>query len=265
MQMVTVNDLRMAVDDRGGRQPLILIHGYPLDGAIWSPQVEALSNERRVIAPDLMGCGRSQPAARTSVDDHADDLAALMDALVLRRAVIGGVSMGGYVALAMWRRHPGRISGLVLANTRAGADTEAARAGRYQTATSVAEQGTAAVVEGLLPKLLSGAAGSDVVAEVKQIMARQSPAAVIDALKAMAGRPDSTGILAGITVPTLVITGADDGLLPPSESNVMADLIPGAELVILPGAGHLANFEAPGAFNSALRAFMGRADAASAA
>lgn len=256
MQLATLHDRSYAYADHGHHLPLILVHGYPLDHTMWEPQFAALSAVRRIIAPDLAGFGATGAPGHESLDGHADDLAALMDHLGIERAVVGGLSMGGYIAFAMWRRHPSRIAGLILACTRAGADSEAGRAGRYQSALSIESSGMGPVATAMLPKLLTSGAPADVQATVDAMVRRQPPEGAIAALKAMAARPDSTPDLAGITVPTLVIAGEEDAIIPLAEAQTMAAAIPGAQLVPIPGAGHLANMEEPGAFNAAVRAFL---------
>jgi len=257
---LTLRDRSVNLVDRGKRAPLLLVHGFPLDHTIWATQIETFAPERRVIAPDLVGFGRSGPEGRTSLDDHADDLVALLDILGVDRAVVVGLSMGGYVALALWQRHPSRCAGLVLACSRAGADSEAGRAGRYQMAIAVGERGVAAVAEALLPRILGAEAGDALRDEVRATMQRQPPAGVIAALKAMAARADFTALLPGLALPVLVVCGAEDALIPAAESRAMVRQVPGARLVVVPGAGHLVCREQPGAFNAALRAFLEAVD-----
>jgi len=261
MQTLDVRGRPMAYLDAGRRAPLLLVHAFPLDHALWGPQVDAFGPQRRVIVPDLAGFGAS-PGGHDSLDEHADDLAALLDALGVRRAVVAGLSMGGYVAFAFWRRHRDRVAALVLADTRATPDTEAARAGRYQTAGAVAEQGVSVLVGPMLPNLLGPEPRPATRAEVQAMMARQPAAGVVAALKAMAARPDSTADLAGIDVPTLVVVGGEDRITPPDDARAIAAAVPGAGLVVVPGAGHLSNLEEPGAFNAALRAFLETVDGA---
>jgi 3-oxoadipate enol-lactonase len=251
LHRVAVARGELAVRDHGDRPPLLLVHGFPLDGEIWQPQIEAFRGARRVLAPDLMGFGGSSAAGRASVEEHADDLAALLDRLVVRRAVVVGLSMGGYVALAFWRRHPDRCAGLVLASTRAGPDSEAGRAGRYQMVIAVTQRGVAAVSDAMAARLVGPDAPPALQAQLRAVMSRQPRDGVIAALKAMAARASSAPQLPGITVPALVITGAADALIDPAESRALAVAIPGARLVVVPGAGHLVNLEEPGAFNAA--------------
>jgi pimeloyl-ACP methyl ester carboxylesterase len=164
--------------------------------------------------------------------------------------------MGGYIAFSFWRRHRDRVAGLVLADTRAGADSDAARAGRYQVINAVAENGTAAVADQLVPKLLSPDAPPELVAEVSAMVLRQPPEGVIAALRAMAARPDATPLLASIDVPCLVAVGERDAITPVAEAKAMVERLPDAELAVIPAAGHLAPLEEPGAFNAALRHFL---------
>jgi pimeloyl-ACP methyl ester carboxylesterase len=168
--------------------------------------------------------------------------------------------MGGYIALAMVRRHPERLAGLVLACSRAGADSESGRAGRYQMVRAVEQQGVGVVGDALLPRLFGPEAGTELVEQVRAMMHRQPAGGVIAALKAMAARPSSMPYLSEIDVPTLVVAGAHDQVIPNHESKRIADAIPGASLAILPGCGHLVNVEAPGAFNAAVRSFLDTAD-----
>lgn len=252
----TLHDRSYAYADLGNRLPLLLVHGYPLDHTLWDPQIAALSATRRVIVPDLAGFGATGAPGHESVDGHADDLVALMDHLGIDRAVVGGLSMGGYIAFALWRRHPGRVAGLILACTRAAADSEAGRAGRYQSALSIEADGMGPVATAMLPKLLAPGAPAALQATVGDMVRRQPPEGAIAALKAMAARPDSTPDLAGITVPTLVVAGVEDAIIPLAEAEAMAAAIPGSQIVTIPGGGHLANMEEPGAFNAAVRSFL---------
>ncbi len=261
MHRLTLHDHEIAYTDHGDRLPLLLVHGFPLDHKLWEPQIAAFSGQRRVVVPDLAGFGASSPAGHESLDAHADDLAALLDHLGIERAVVDGLSMGGYTAFAFWRRHRARVGGLVLTCTRAGADSEAGRAGRYQTAMAVEKDGMGVLSGGMLPKLLSPEAPAEVRATVEAMILRQPPAGSVAALKAMAARPDSTADLATIDVPTLIVSGAADAIIPAADSEAMATAIAGARHAVVPGAGHLANLEEPGAYNAALRAFLDAIDA----
>lgn len=251
----------MHYEENGQGIPLLLIHGFPHDHTLWQPQLDGLQDVARVIAPDLRGFGLVEDVPQVmTMDDHADDLKALLDQLDIRQAVIGGLSMGGYVALAFAARYPEALLGLVLANTRAVADNEQAREGRHATAQKALDEGMAPIAEGMLPKMIakrSALAHPDLSMTVENMMARQPVEAVAAAARGMAVRPDRTPMLSELTVPVLVITGSADELIPPSESEAMAARIPDCELVVIPEVAHLSNLEDPEAFNSAVRKFLG--------
>jgi 3-oxoadipate enol-lactonase len=256
-----VNGIRMAYRDRGrGHETaLLLIHGFPLDSRLWHAQIVGLSSRVRVIAPDLRGCGRSDvPPGPYSVDQHADDLVSLLDHLGIRRAVVGGLSMGGYITFAMWRRYPERVQALILADTRAEPDSPQARANRDASAARVREIGPASFTEEMLPRIMAPASMEVplVRSRALRMMAGQSSDGLIGALGALRDRPDSRALLPGISVPVLVIVGREDVLTPPADARAMAGAIPGARVVEVPGAGHLSPLENPRAVNAALRGFL---------
>lgn len=247
--------------DEGGGTPLVLIHGFPLSRGVWEPQVESFRVAHRVVAPDLRGFGTSPPrgaatSRAVSMESYADDVAELLGELGIGSAVVAGHSMGGYVAFALARRHPELLAGLVLVATRAGADSPEAATGRRAAAEKVRQEGregVAALVEGMVPKMLApGADDPDLLEAVRRFMASATPEGTIGALLGMAERPDSTPLLGEIEVPTLVVTGADDTLIQPAESEAMAAAIPDARLEILPDAGHLVAYEQPEAFDRVL-------------
>jgi pimeloyl-ACP methyl ester carboxylesterase len=253
----------VACDDSGGAGiPLVLIHGFPLDRTIWSAQVRGLADVARVITPDLRGFGESplqRSATATTMDDYAADVAGLLDALDVEDAVIGGVSMGGYVAMAFHRAYPRRVRGLVLVDTRGGPDSEEARESRDQAAALARARGTAAVAAQMLEKMLTRAnahANEGMRLALSELMGAQPVEGVVAALSAIRDRPDSRPAKARITVPTLVVCGAEDELIPPSESEALRDAIRWARLVLIPGAAHLPNYEQPEAFNRAVREFL---------
>ena len=257
---VTAGDRSVAYLEGGGEPPLLLIHGFPFDKAAWRRQIDVIGDYRRVLAPDLPGFGDSEGPPEETIEGMADAMASFLDGKGVSRAVVGGLSMGGYVALAMWRRHPERMAGMILADSRAGPDTESGRAGRYQVIAAVEQQGVASATQHMLPKLMGPGAGDALREEVAAMMARQSPEAVIAALRAMAARPDSFGDLPGIDVPVLLIVGREDVITPPEDARAMRERLPRAELIEIPRAGHLPPLEEPGAFNAAVRNFLEQMD-----
>ena len=243
-----------------GRDAVLFVHGFPLTGALWDDVLAEAASGWRYLAPDLPGFGRS-PCLGTplTMDLLADLLATFLDEQGLERAVVCGLSMGGYIAFAMWRRHPERVRALVLTNTRAGPDTPDTRRGRYERAARVRAEGTHAVTEPMVPQLLSEATRRErpeIVARLRGMMNRVTVEGLAGALQGVAERPDSTPTLATITVPTLVLAGEADTISPPEEMRGLAGAIPGSVLRVLPGAGHLTPMEAPDSFNAALRAFL---------
>jgi pimeloyl-ACP methyl ester carboxylesterase len=251
----------LSFDDVGDGPALVLLHAFPLARAMWRPQVEALQGDYRLIAPDLRGFGGSRGfTAAPSVETMADDVAALLDELkVAGPMVLGGLSMGGYVALAFARRHPARLRGLVLADTKADPDDAEGRANRDRLIAFASNNTARAVIDQMLPKLLGPATAAQapqVVEEVRAIASRQTAAGIVGALEGLRDRPDANPGLGAIAVPTLVLVGRDDTLTPPAKSEEMAARIPNARLVVLDGAGHLSNLEQPDRFTAALRSFL---------
>jgi pimeloyl-ACP methyl ester carboxylesterase len=234
---------------------MLLLHGWPLDASMWEPQINALGGGLRVAAPNHPGFGGSPLSERTLTMDAAADAAA--DAASregLHRVVLCGISLGGYVAFAFWRRHRDRVSGLVLANTRAVADDEEGKQRRLALAERLRTEGN--VLVDTPPPLLSEGASEELWGRVKGIIASQPAEAIAAASAGMAERPDSTGDLGGIDVPTLVITSTGDTLIPPDATKAMGEQIPGARVEVIDGAGHLSNLEAPAEFNRLLQEHM---------
>lgn len=249
--------VRLAFELHDERPLLLLLHPFPFDRRVWGPQVEALSQEYPVLTVDLPGFGGSPAAATASLDLWADQVDELLkDVVGDVPVVVGGLSMGGYVALRLAARHPGRLEGLILADTRAAADPPEGRQARDQAAALVRSEGVGAIAGGLVEKLFSPNADPGLVQRAREIMLEQDPEAVAAALEAMRDRPDSIGLLPSLQVPTLVLVGAEDVLTPPAEAEAMYRQIPRAWLVRLPGAGHLANLEAAEEFNAAVRGFL---------
>lgn len=246
----------------GPKDPLVLLHAFPLNRRMWAPQARALDGERRVIAPDYPGFGKSpRPCAQPDVRHYAEGVRELLDSLHLDRVALGGLSMGGYVAFAFLRLYPERVSSLVLANTRPDPDTEEARETRRELARRVAEEGVKILPDLQMERLLSKATREgrpDVVESVRSMILESSPDGVVAALGAMRDRPDSTEGLAEIRVPTLVISGEEDAISTPEIMEAMAEKIPDSRFVTLTKAGHISNLEAPEEFNAALSGFLAR-------
>ena len=238
-----------------GAPVLVLLHAFPLNAEMWQPQMDGLADQWRVIAPDLT----PERAPKPSVDAMADAVASLLDELGVDQIVLGGLSMGGYVAFAFLRRHPSRVRGLVLADTRAGADSEEVRQRRTAQQAQVRSEGTAGLVETMVGSLLSEhtrANRPDVVTRARMLMRQASPEHVVAALEAMKRRPDSSPDLAGIDVPALVVVGQHDGPAPPAVAEEMAAQLPDARLLVIPRAGHLTNLEDAERFTAELRSFL---------
>lgn len=256
---IVVDGTPIAFDDRGHGLPMVLLHAFPLDSTMWQPQCGALVPQCRCITPDLRGFGKSGTAGPHTMDRYADDVVALLDSLHIERAVIGGVSLGGYIAFALWRRHRSRIRALVLADTRAEADTEEGRQRRVELAALAREKGRAAVAAKLLPGLVgkSTREGNPALYDaIHGIMMGASIEGIVGASEAMAARPDSTDLLGGIDVPTLVVCGDEDAVTPARSMRQMAARIPHARFEALSGAGHLSNMERPAAFNHVVSEFL---------
>jgi len=255
---------QLAYDAAGPQRagvPVVLLHSFPLDRSVWRPVADRLAAASvRVISPDLPGLGASPlPAGPPDLAVSADAVAALLDRIGAPRAVLAGVSMGGYVALAMARRHPHRLAALALVDTKAQADDDAARANRERVAVAVlGEAGTRALVP-MLDSQLAPASFErrpEVVEQVRRGLAAARPEGVAWSQRAMAARPDSTRLLASITVPVAVVAGADDALIPPAVGRQLAAGLPDAVLTLLPDAGHLSPLEVPDAVANALLALL---------
>jgi pimeloyl-ACP methyl ester carboxylesterase len=255
----------LAYIDRGQGLPLLLVHGFPLDHAMWSAQIDALSSQARVVAPDVRGFGKSplgdvDPQRGIPMEQYADELAELLDALqITEPVVLVGFSMGGYIAWQFVRKHGTRLRALIQCDTRAIADTEEGRAGRIKMAENVAEWGSARVAEMMGPKLFSARAletQPQLMAEVRRVVANTPPAAIAAAQRGMAARPDVTSMLPSIRVPTLVLVGADDAISSSAEMRKMADGIPGSEFVEIADSGHMTTMEKPAEVSTAIDGFL---------
>ena len=251
----------LAYDEAGAGPAVVLLHAFPLSSAMWARQRAALADSYRVITPDQRGFGRTPLGdGPPSLDTAADDVAALLDRLGLDRVVLGGLSMGGYVAMAFVRRHAERLRGLVLADTKASADPEAGRANRERIAQAVlGDPASSVLVDDVLPALTGTTTKEsrpEALAEITALLRAAAPEAVAWAQRAMAARPDSLAALAQVTVPTLVVVGAEDTLSPVADAEAMAAAVPGARLEVLPAAGHLTALETPDELTAVLRRFL---------
>ena len=242
MQKIKVNRIDLAYERRGRGTPLVLVHGFPLDHHLWDEVVPLLEDTFDIILPDLRGFGESTTVdSAYGMDELASDIAGLLDQLGVQKAAIAGHSMGGYVALAFARLYPNRVSGLGLVSSQVLADPPERKEGRYKSAADVSANGIGGVVETMAPKFTTD---ERLQAYARTAMERQSPAAYIGALKAMAERADSTPLLSALHVPVVVIHGDADSLIPRDRAREVKAALPQAHLVEIPGAGHMPMMEA---------------------
>jgi pimeloyl-ACP methyl ester carboxylesterase len=246
------------------RKVLVLLHAFPLSASMWEPQFKSVPQGWRLLAPDMRGFGGSsldQEPETPSIDDYAADVVALLRDLGIERAVIGGCSLGGYVAFGILRTAPQVVRALILADTRATADTTEGRAARRSMLALVEREGSSGVARDMLPKLLGRTTRETSPAiedNLRRVIKQQSANAIRSAVLRMMHRPDSTTLAESLDLPTLVIVGEEDTPTPPAEAEKLANAIRGAELVVLPRAGHLSNLEQPEAFNAAVERFLAR-------
>jgi 3-oxoadipate enol-lactonase len=260
MTSIRLNDINLAYTDVGSGLPIVLIHGYPFNRSLWTEQAEALRSTHRVVVPDLRGFGESDSSAGpATMNRMAEDVAALMDALEIEQAVIGGLSMGGYVALAFARMVPARVKALVLADTRSQADTEEGKQTRFQQAEKATSEGMAGIADAMLPKLLTPDTVSkrpELVKRVRDMMLKTKPEGAAAALLGMAERDDQTEFISSILVPALILVGREDAITPVADSEKMQSRIEGSRLVVIENAGHVSNLEQTEQFNDALLGFL---------
>jgi 3-oxoadipate enol-lactonase len=267
MNTIALSHGNLAYIDRGHGTPVLLLHGFPLDHTMWTPQIEALSQHSRVLAPDLRGYGQSplgevDPQRGISMEQYADEMSEFLDALKITEPIIlVGFSMGGYIAWQFVRKYAHRLRALIQCDTRAVADTEEGRAGRIKMADNVAEWGSARVAEMMGPKLFSARAletRPELMAEVRRVVMNTSPAAIAAAQRGMAARPDVTPTLRTIELPTLVLVGDADAISTQTEMQSIAAGIPKAEFVVIQSAGHMTTMEQPAAVNEVLVRFVAK-------
>lgn len=258
----STENARLNWRENGSGIAVVLLHGFPFSSAMWEPQLSSVPDGFRFIAPDLRGFGSS--SAAPGGEDYtmiafARDVASLLDHLKIERVVLCGLSMGGYVALAFWRAFPARVTGFVFSDTRATADTKEGRASRYDLAEKVRADGSAAVRDAMLPKLLSPATERErphLVEQVRSMIEIAPEESLRRTLIGMAERPDSEPLLRMITAPTLVLVGADDAITPPGDAQLIARGIRGSRIETIADAGHLPNLEQPAEFNSRFYHFL---------
>src|SRR5690349_15540449 len=217
---------------------VVFVHGFPHDRSLWSAQLATLGRDCRCVAPDLAGFGESAPfpaGVAASMDAYAADVVRLLDHLAIDSGVVCGLSMGGYVAFALWRRHRDRVHALVLSDTRAGADDDAGRARRRELVELARTQGSLAVTEAMATGMLGKSTrqrnetfGAHAHERLLAMGGAASPAGLVAGLEAMMSRPDSTPTLATIDVPTLVVVGDEDVLMPPKQAELLRDGIAGS-------------------------------------
>jgi len=250
----------LAGGDARAARTLVLVHAFPIGVSVWQPQIDAFSGWR-AVAPALPGFDGSDAVATESVDAYADHVLAFMTALGIERACVGGLSLGGYILLAMLRRAPERVNGVILADTRSSADGAEARAGRERMLAHLASDGVPAIATEVIPKLLGPSTLRDqpaTVAAARASIESQPPVAVAAAIRVMMSRPDATPILQAIQVPSLVVVGEEDAITPPEEAGRLHAGIRDSTLASIPRAGHLTSIENPDAFNGAVATFLFR-------
>ena len=254
-----INGITTAYSDRGTGLPIIFLHAFPLNRSMWAQQEDALCSQFRIITIDLRGHGESDaPLWHYTLEQSADDVCALLDRLSIQQAIFTGLSMGGYILFAFYRKYAARVKGLILADTKAQADTEEGKNGRFQLAQIAYKKGPSAIADVMIPKLLSPATvqtNPDLVHQVRGMIEGNQISGIAGDLMAMADRPDSVPLLSQITCPTQLIVGELDQATPPSDARLMADHIPQARLAIIPNAAHLSNLEQPETFNQIVGSF----------
>jgi len=267
MKRVEMHNLSIAFEDEGEGNPVVMIHGYPLNRQIWRSQWERLADSARIIAPDLRNHGETTLHRKNKLNETihnmellADDIAQLLDALSISSpVVVNGLSMGGYAAFAFYRMYPDRVRGLILTATRARSDSEGEKENRIKAINIAQVQGVGAIVDSMLPRLLSPKTikhKPDLVATIRQIMLSSSVEGVVGDLRGMMVRLDSIPHLSRIQIPVLILAGKDDQIIPMDEAQAMHDLIPDSRLEIIDDAGHLLNMEQPKMYNRIVREFI---------
>lgn len=260
MSSQSIHGLSIAYDEFGSEIPLVLIHGHPFNRSMWNEQIEAFQATYRVIVPDLRGYGETTVVpGKTTLEAFAGDLAALLDALAIKQVILGGLSMGGQIVFEFYRQFPERVRALLLADTQPQAETAEGKITRNATAQRIVEQGIQGLAEEMLPKLLAPQTFTDhpeVVDKVRAMILGTRPEGAAAALRGRAERRDYIPLLREIAVPTLIVVGSEDVFTPISDAELMHREIPGSQLAIMEGVGHMPNMERPGEFNATLLQFL---------
>ena len=247
---------RLSYVDEGSGPVVLLIHAFPLNRAMWAPQITELRKRFRIIAPDLPGFGDTPAHSPWTLQDAADDLAELLDSLKVHDCAVVGLSMGGYTALPFYNKYSDRVRRLVLANTRARADNDVEKAGRSEMIAALEQFDNVILADRMIPRLLKPNPEEHVVDRVRAMIATTSAASAIFALMAMRDRPDASAVLDRVSCPALVIAGEFDVVTRTEECQMMASRIADSRHVVIPDAGRLSNLENPSAFNDALDSFL---------
>jgi len=260
MSKILIRGLEFGYEAAGAGTPVVLLHGFPFNRTLWTEQIEALGPHHRVLAPDLRGHGETAAtSAVATMEEMAQDVSELMEKLNFSRSAVCGLSMGGYVALALYRMFPLRVRALVLADSRATADTDEARANREAQAQQALREGMAPIADAMLPKLVSSgtmARNSEVGARVRKMIMNTNPEGAAAALRGMGQRRDQTRLLSRIVAPALILVGSEDVITPPPDSEFMHREIGGSRLEVIENAGHVSNLERPEQFNESLARFL---------
>ncbi len=265
IRAVALNDVSFSCFDAGSGEVLLFVHGFPLDHTMWAEQLEYFQRGYRVIAPDLRGFGKSGGAEEiVTMEQFADDLAALLDALNIEKPVtLCGLSMGGYIAFQFALKYPGRLTRLVLCDTRAAADSQEVQMNREVVASQVIEEGTQFLVEGMIEKLfaeMTAQTRPEVIKRIREVISSSSPVAVAAASRGMAQRIDMQLHLEQFEMPALILCGSEDAITPPEEMEKFSRKMPRAKFHTIPGAGHLAPLEKPELVNNLIQEFLAETD-----
>jgi pimeloyl-ACP methyl ester carboxylesterase len=262
MPTLPVNGVTIHYERRGDdhSNTLVLLHGFPFGSAMWRAQLDALGRAWRVVAPDFRGFGKSSEKGPFTIEQLADDAHALIEQLNLGKVVLGGLSMGGYVALAFSKKYPASLRGLILLDTKAEADGAEARENRDRMIAIAREKGARPIAEAMLGKLIpeeSAKRRPQLGRDLRLMMEATRPETIAHALAAMRDRPDQTASLASIAVPTLIVVGEKDAITPPDVARAMHEKIPHSQLKVVTGAGHMSPVEQPEQVNAAIEQFLG--------